>query len=633
MDTQKKKKMTAGAVNPLLGNELLQESATFSDKKALKGLQERFSKSLAVRYLAYARAAKDPLRFISKPGVGKSSLVTQYYRSQGLKVVLLHLPTYDPDRSVVAVPVTLDDGSRILDQVIWSDLIEADVVILDELSRAKPATSNMVMEMVQEKTLGGHAMKEGVTFVALDNHQGMSGVVSSQDLAQASRWTTVELDRRDTPWQLALAQVFKDTDLSKVFDLYNNLEAKYPGVLDYLEPRTLEHVIWNVLQGHPAIWGIPLMAGPRAGLMSADRGKDNLRDVTEEVLRQICAALGRPYLANVPDAASKAIRAALTHGKTLMLQGEPGIGKTAFVEHQVAQSGMRHVYWNLPNIRPDRHVIPFPEGEDRLSLWISEQLNPRDKQPYVMIADEYWRAKPSTSNIMLEVTQGGTIGGMKVPLHTVIAMTNPRETAGVRQNVGRPDRAMADRFFMSVDLTPEDIPANDWMIEKYGDVAMPFLEWYKEDLDDTARVYISKRVIERMIKSFSFFEDLDHLDNARPMLGNKHVPVGLHDLKTRLRNRPVARLSRVVANEDEYIARLAERAVGGAADQAAHIEVAEALAKAEITELKKHREALVRIMAHLDNQHLTSLTLSRSGEARSVVSDIILEAFAAKAKK
>ena len=612
--------------------QMLKKSATFPDAAAVKAAEDRLMKAKAFQMLEYALAEKDNIHFISGPGVGKTSLAIWFGETKGLKTVIVHVPTFDVDRAVVAMPDTHEDGSRRLDQVVWTDLLEADIIILDELARGRAATNNMVMELVQEKKLGGHSLKEGVVFVALDNHQGMSGVVSTQDLAQSSRWHTVELTQRDIPWQIALASTFKETDLTEVFDVYNNLEARFPGVLRTLSPRTLEHVIWNILEGHPAVWGLPLMAGPRADLVSEVRNSagevTSSKVVTDEVLKLLCGALGRQYMKKIPNPAAVAIKAAVKHGKTLLMQGEPGVGKTAFTMELVGKSGMNHVYWNMPNIRPDRHIIPFPEGSSRLSLWISEQLNPADGKEYVMIADEIWRGSTAVNNSMLELTQGGRIGGHKVPLRTVIALTNPAESAGVRQNVGRPDRAMADRFFMSIDLTPEDIPANDWLLENYGDIASPFIEWHKEDLDDLGRLYISKRTLERMVKAYRYFNEPDAVDSCRPMVKGKYVGVPTHELKARLRNRPIARLTQIVQKEEEYIERLKARAVGGYADQNAHIEVGQALKKAEVTELKKHKEELVRLAAHLDKNQLTSTLFARSGEGRDIVSQLVRQSAA-----
>lgn len=49
-------------------------------------------------------------------------------------------------------------------------------------------------------------------------------------------------------------------------------------------------------------------------------------------------------------------------------------------------------------------------------------------------------------------------------------------------------------------IDPADIPANEWLIARYGTVAETVLEWWKNDLDEDGRAWISKRTMERLIK-------------------------------------------------------------------------------------------------------------------------------------
>src|SRR5699024_9328907 len=135
---------------------------------------------------------------------------------------------------------------------------------------------------------------------------------------------------------------------------------------------------------------------------------------------------GRSFYKSSPERARRALHTAIEQGKTIMLQGAPGIGKTEYVKQVTRDSGIATQYWSLQNINPDEHVVPFPGEESRLDLMISKVLRPVDGSEYVLIADEYYRAKPAVLNMMLEVTQGGTLGGQSIPVKSVIAMTNPR---------------------------------------------------------------------------------------------------------------------------------------------------------------------------------------------------------------
>lgn len=607
---------------------MLRPSTTFPD---VDEIEVEILKTSIARWFTFAWETKQTVQFISEPGVGKTSFGRDYCKNHlGLNVLSLHLPTLDLDRLSVAMPEKADDGKTVLAPSVMSQLLEADVVLLDESRRAKPTVRNSMMEMVQNKTIGGVPLKEGVTFVVLNNWSNESGVMTSgRDMAQESRFKTVELKARDLPWQVALAATFNDVDLTELFKVYNTLESRFPGASKYVSPRTLEHIVWNIINDLPGEYGLPLMAGPREWIMTSKKGEEP-RNVTDEVMQLFCSALGRTFHKSSPQAARRALQLVIDQGKTIMLQGLPGIGKTEYVKQVTAESGIPTQYWSLQNINPDEHVVPFPGENHRLELMLSKVISPLDGKPFVLVGDEYYRAKPAVSNMMLEVTQGSTLGGQDIPLHAFVGMTNPRMINGQRQDVNKPDRAMADRFFASVDLTENDIPANEFLLNKYGEIAEPFLEWYKEDLDDLGRVLINKRVLEGMMKIYEFFQDSDELVHGLPYLDDEHVGVSLTDLKTRLKKGQPARLRYVLEKKDEFLERLAERAAdGGNADQEAHVTVYTAMASAEASELDKAKDVLAQMVARLDRTHKVAL-VRHTGERQAVMSDILRMSMKAK---
>lgn len=603
---------------------MLRPSATFPD---VDELEVEILKTKVAQWANFTWETKNTIQFISDPGVGKTSFVRDFYKNtQGLNVLSLHLPTLDLDRLSVAMPEKLDDGTTVLSPSVMSQLLEADVVLLDESRRAKESVRNSMMEMVQNKTIGGVPLKETVTFVVCNNWANESGVMSSgRDLAQESRFKTVELKARDLPWPVALGATFEDVDLTEVFKVYNTLESRYPGASKYISPRTLEHVIWNILNDLPGEYGLPLMAGPREWIRSGRNGEEGA-NVTDEVMQLFCNALNRPFHKGSPKAARRALMLAIEQGKTIMLQGAPGIGKTEYVKQVTKDSGIKTQYWSLQNINPDEHVVPFPGENARLELMLSKVMKPVDGEEFILIADEYWRAKPQVSNMMLEVTQGATLGGQPIPLKAVIAMTNPRMINGQRQAVNKPDRAQADRFFVSVDLSENDIPANEYLLNKYGELAEPFLEWYKEDLDDLGRTLVNKRVLEGMMKIYEFFQDSDELIHGLPYLNDEHVSVSLTDLKTRLKKGQPARLRYVLEKKDEFLERLAEKSAdGGHGDQEAHITVYTAMNNAESSELENAKDDLADLVAHMDRAHRTAL-IRNKGDRQRVMKDILISA-------
>lgn len=616
--------MTTKAKKSIPAASMLRPSATFPD---VDELEVEILKTKVARWCTFAYETKNTVQFLSDPGVGKTSFVRDYSGNHmGLNVLSLHLPTLDLDRLSVAMPEKTDDGSTVLAPSVMSQLLEADVILLDESRRAKPTVRNSMMEMVQNKTIGGVPLKEGVAFIVCNNWSNESGVMTSgTDLAQESRFKTVELKARDLPWQVALGATFAETDLTEAFKVYNTMESRYPGSTAYVSPRTLEHILWNILNDLPGEYGLPLMAGPREWIMSGKKNEEKA-NVTDEVIQLLCSAVNRPFQKASPAAARKALTKVLEQGKTAILQGLPGIGKTEWVKQQTADTGVPTRYWSLQNINPDEHVVPFPTLDSRLELMLSKDIKPLDGKGYNLIADEYYRAKPAVLNMMLEVTQGKTLGGQDIPLNALVAMTNPRMINGQRQNVNKPDRAQADRFFVSVDLTENDVPANEYLLNKYGELAEPFLEWYKEDLDDMGRTLVNKRVLEGMMKIFDFFQDSDELIHGLPYMDDEHVPVSLSDLKTRLKKGQPARLKYVLEKKDEFLERLAERAAdGGNADQDAHITVYTAMNNAEASQLEDAQDDLADLVALMDRTHKVALVRNK-GERQSIMSKILVQA-------
>jgi hypothetical protein len=189
-----------------------------------------------------------------------------------------------------------------------------------------------------------------------------------------------------------------------------------------------------------------------------------------------------------------------------------------------------------------------------------------------------------------------------------------------------PDRAQADRFFMSVQIGLDDNPAvNEWLLATYGEIAEVFLDWWKLDLDDKGRTFISKRVLEMMIKCWKHFGVLENLDSCRPELNGVHVPVALHDLKTRLANRRPSSLGEIIAGVDHYDARLRERRGELVAYPEDHAVVYRALSTPELSQLEKHRTEIVRLLVGLDKQFTLSL-LREQGNVREFWLRAIIEA-------
>lgn len=123
------------------------------------------------------------------------------------------------------------------------------------------------------------------------------------------------------------------------------------------------------------------------------------------------------------------------------------------------------------------------------------------------------------------------------------------------------------------------------------------LEWWKHDIDEEGRAWITKRTLERLIKLHR--RGLP-LEMATVYLGDgEYAPVPLTALIHRLNGRPVTGLRALARDADAWEARLRRAAarsdeVGNDSDVVHQI-----LANAELSQLRRHHAVVTRLVTHL----------------------------------
>ena len=89
-------------------------------------------------------------------GTGKSSMVLLVTRELGLTMKYFSASTLDPFADLVGIPVPVEqDGKRSLVYHQQQDLLEAEVLVFDELNRAHPKVLNAVLEIIQFRSING----------------------------------------------------------------------------------------------------------------------------------------------------------------------------------------------------------------------------------------------------------------------------------------------------------------------------------------------------------------------------------------------------------------------------------------------------------------------------------------------
>ena len=148
------------------------------------------------------------IMLVGKHGIGKSEILTEYFKNEGMKVVTLFLGQMSDPGDIIGLPSKVDlkdaDG-KVTAQTdftppYWFPVDGKPIVLfLDELNRARPEILQTVMDLTLNRKLAGKPLPEGSRVISAVN-DGDEYQLTDLDPALVSRFNIYEFKPSVEEW-------------------------------------------------------------------------------------------------------------------------------------------------------------------------------------------------------------------------------------------------------------------------------------------------------------------------------------------------------------------------------------------------------------------------------------------------
>jgi len=138
-----------------------------------------------------------------KHGIGKSQILTNYYKKTGIKVIPLFLGQMSDPGDLIGLPYKNETtGKTEFMPPYWFPTDGTPIVLfLDELNRARPEVLQTIMDLALNKTLAGKSLPKGSRIISAVN-TGDEYQLTDLDPALVSRFNVFEFMPSVPEWLL-----------------------------------------------------------------------------------------------------------------------------------------------------------------------------------------------------------------------------------------------------------------------------------------------------------------------------------------------------------------------------------------------------------------------------------------------
>lgn len=145
--------------------------------------------------------SKIPTFLWGAPGIGKSSIIKQIARDNGIECIDLRLSLMDPT-DLKGIPFY----ERESHSALWAppSFLPREgrgILFLDELNSAAPAVQASAYQLILDRKVGEYTLPDGWAIVAAGNREGDRGVVYRLPSPLANRFVHIEMEVNATDWR------------------------------------------------------------------------------------------------------------------------------------------------------------------------------------------------------------------------------------------------------------------------------------------------------------------------------------------------------------------------------------------------------------------------------------------------
>ena len=194
------------------------------------------------------------IMLVGKHGIGKSEILTSYFKNKGMKVVTLFLGQMADPGDIIGIPSKVEkqdaDGKATsrtdFTPPYWFPQDGQPIVLfLDELNRARPEILQTVMDLTLNRKLAGKALPEGSHVISAVN-DGDEYQLTDLDPALVSRFNIYEFKPTVEEWlNWAVSQGLDERVINFIQDNPTWLDgdsSDYKGLDKSADRRAWKHV-------------------------------------------------------------------------------------------------------------------------------------------------------------------------------------------------------------------------------------------------------------------------------------------------------------------------------------------------------------------------------------------------------